>query len=93
MLLSISVVPLWLDHLKNFNTHTLDKHDTYTVPLEPKLGLVVTNREFYTFDYYYYYYYYHYYHYYYYYHHSCYLCHYQIIIIIIAPKVFCYNDR
>ena len=76
--LSISVVPLRLDHLNNFNTHTIDKHDTYTVPLEPKLGLVVTNREFYTFDYFYYYYY-HYYHYYYYYyyHHSCYLCHYH----------------
>ena len=45
-------------------TQPIDKHDTYTVPLELKLGLVVTNhiREFYTFDYHYYYYYYYYYH-------------------------------
>ena len=43
-------------------TQPIDKHDTYTVPLELKLGLVVTNhiREFYAFDYHYYYYYYYY---------------------------------
>ena len=34
-------------------TQPINKHDAYTVPLEPKLGLVVTNhvREFYSFDY------------------------------------------
>ena len=43
-------------------TQPINKHDAYTVPLEPKLGLVVTNhiREFYTFDYYFYCYYYYY---------------------------------
>ena len=39
-------------------TQFIYKHDSYTVLLVPKLGLVVTNdvREFYSFDHYYYYY-------------------------------------
>ena len=53
-------------------TQSIHKHDSYTILLVPKVGLVVTNhvREFYIFDdddYYYYYYYYHYYYHYYYY--------------------------
>ena len=75
-------------------TQPINKHDAYTLPLEPKLGLVVTNhvREFYTFDYYYDYYYY-----YYYYYNSCDLCHYHLLErkekVIMSQYLLNYNPR